>query len=389
MSVGQVAAIGRRRNSPIALAVLALGTFAIGTDGHIVIGLLDKIADGFGVSSSRAGQLVTVFALCYALFAPMCGWLFGGFDRKTAIRIASCAFILGNAICWLAASYPVMVAGRVIAAFGAGMFTPLAFTIATTLAGDARRGIALSAVFGGMTIAMLIGVPVGAYLGQRIGWHLVFLIIGVIGVVDLMLLNAFLPTMPQSVRTTLTERLAPAKDRAVLITLSITLAGVLSEFTLYTYISVVFEGVEVASRSILPVILFTFGFGALVGNVAVGIATDRLGPRRTLLAALGAQTALMPAIFLVRHTPAAASCVSFAWGIVSYMYLVPIQHKLLELAKSAGQMTMSLNSSAIYLGIAGGGALGGLALAHFGIASLPVLSAALGLGVLAVIGRKF
>jgi predicted MFS family arabinose efflux permease len=244
-------------------------------------------------------------------------------------------------------------------------------------------------VFGGMTIAMLIGVPVGAYLGQRIDWHLVFLIIGAIGVVDLALLNAFLPAMPPSARTTLWERLAPVNDHAVLITLSITLAGVLSEFTLYTYISAVFEGVEMLSRGILPIILFTFGFGALVGNTAVGIATDRLGPRWTLLAALGAQTALMPAIFLVRHLPMAAICASFAWGIVSYMYLVPIQHKLLELAKSGGQMTMSLNSSAIYLGIAGGGALGGLALAHFGVASLPILSAALGIGVLAVIVCKF
>jgi predicted MFS family arabinose efflux permease len=373
----------------IALAVLALGTFAIGTDGHIVIGLLEKIAAGFGVSSARAGQLVTVFALCYALFAPVCGWLFGGFDRKTAIRISSAVFILGNAVCWLAPNYPTMLAGRVIAAFGAGMFVPLAFTIATNLTSDARRGVALSVVFGGMTIAMLIGVPLGAYLGSRIDWHLVFLIIGAIGVLDLALLSAFLPAMPQGARTTFGERLAPLQSRAVLITLAITFAGVLSEFTLYTYISVVFEGIQLATHAILPAILFAFGFGALAGNIAVGIATDRLGPRRTLLAAFAVQTVLMPTLFLLRHIPAAAIGASFAWGIASYMYLVPIQHKLLELAKTAGQMTMSLNSSAIYLGIAAGGALGGLSLAQFGAASLPVLSATLGIGVLAVIVRRF
>ena len=386
---GQATAIERGAGRTIALAVLALGTFAIGTDGHIVIGILDRIAAGFGVSNARAGQLVTVFALCYALFAPLCGWLFGGFDRKTAIRFSSVVFILGNAVCWLAPNYSVMVAGRIVAAFGAGMFVPLAFTIATNLTSDARRGVALSVVFGGMTIAMLIGVSAGAYLAQRMDWHLVFLIIGAAGVVDLVLLSAFLPAMPQSARTTLSERIAPVRNRAVLITLSITLAGVLSEFTLYTYISVVFEGVEMWSRGILPVVLFTFGGGALAGNIAVGLATDRLGPRRTLLAAFGAQTALMPTLFLVRHVPAAAIGVSFAWGIASYMYLVPIQHKLLELAKTAGQMTMSLNSSAIYLGIAAGGALGGLSLAHFGIASLPILSAALGVGVLALIVRNF
>jgi MFS transporter, DHA1 family, inner membrane transport protein len=389
MSGGQAAATEHIGGRTIALAVLALGTFAIGTDGHIVIGLLDKIADRFGVSNARAGQLVTVFALCYALFAPVCGWLFGGSDRKTAIRIAAGVFILGNAICWLAPSYPEMLVGRITAAFGAGMFVPLAFTIATNLTSDARRGVALSVVFGGMTIAMLIGVPAGAWLGQRMDWHLVFLIIGAIGSIDLVLLTIFLPDMPQSLGATFRERLAPIKNRAILITLSITLAGVLSEFTLYTYISVVFAGVEIGGHGILPIILFTFGFGALAGNIAVGFATDRLGPRRTLLAAFGAQTVLMPTLFLVRHIPAAAIGISFGWGIASYMYLVPIQHKLLELAKTAGQMTMSLNSSAIYLGIAAGGALGGLSLAHLGIASLPVLAAVLGIGVFAVIMREF
>ena len=383
MGSTEAAAIGRAGGRTAALAVLALGTFAIGTDGHIVIGLLDRIAAGFGVSDARAGQLVTVFALGYALFAPICGWLFGGFDRKAAIGIAAAIFILGNAACWLAPDYPVMLAGRVVAAFGAGMFVPLAFTIATNLTSDARRGVALSVVFGGMTIAMLIGVPLGAWLAQRIDWHRIFLIIGAIGALDLALLNAFLPAMPQTARATLAERLAPVRNRAVLLTLSITLAGVLSEFTLYTYISVVIAG------AILPVVLFTFGFGALAGNIAVGIATDRLGPRRTLLAAFGAQTALMPTLFLVRDNPPAALAVSFGWGIASYMYLVPIQHRLLELAKTAGQMTMALNSSAIYLGIAAGGALGGLSLAHLGLASLPALAAALGVTVLAVIVRAF
>jgi predicted MFS family arabinose efflux permease len=389
MSSGQTIAIQPAAGRTIALAVLALGTFAIGTDGHIVIGLLDHIAAGLRVSDPRAGQLVTVFALCYALFAPICGWVFGGLDRKKAIRIAACVFILGNAVCWIAPSYQVIVAGRVTAAFGAAIFVPLAFTIATSLTSAARRGVALSVVFGGMTIAMLIGVPVGAYLGRLIDWHAVFLIIGAIGVVDLVLLTAFLPPMPQDTRWTLGERLAPVRHRAVLITLSITLAGVLSEFTLYTYISVVFEGVNMLGRGILPVVLFAFGAGALAGNIAVGIATDQLGPRRTLLAAFGAQTALMPMLFLVRHVPAAAIGVSIAWGITSYMYLVPIQHKLLEVAKTSGQMVMSLNSSAIYLGIAAGGALGGVSLQYFGIASLPLVAAALGVGVLAVIVRVF
>jgi predicted MFS family arabinose efflux permease len=381
--------VDRRPRRTVSLVVLAIGTFAIGTDGHIVIGLLDRIAADFQVSYSQSGQLVSVFALCYALFAPVCGWLFGGYDRKKSIQIASSAFILGNALCYLAKSYDVMVLGRVIAAFGAGMFTPLAFTLATDLVDDARRGMALSIVFGGMTVAMVLGVPLGSYLGRIADWHLVFLIIAIIGIVNLLLLSVLLPALPPGRQTTLRDRLAPVQDRTVLLTLSITFVAVLSEFTLYTYISVVLDGIELFSRPILPVFLFTFGAGALIGNVLVGIATDRLGSRRTLLAALALQTLLVPTIFLVRAWPQIVVPAGFAWGIVSYMYLVPIQHKLLEPSKSAGQMTMALNSSAIYLGIACGGALGGIALATAGVTSLPILSVILGVFVLSVIWRRF
>jgi len=185
-------------------------------------------------------------------------------------------------------------------------------------------------------------------------------------------------------RTTLWERLSPAKDPAVLTTLSITFVGVLSDYALYTYISVVFAGAEMPARSILPSVLFAFGLGALSGNLLSGVATDTLGPRRTLLAALGVQTLALPTLFLVRQVPMAALGVTFVWGVVSYIYLIPIQHKLLALAKMAGQMTLSLNSSAIYFGIACGGALGGLALAKFGVAGLPILATAFGVVALLV-----
>ena len=381
--------VDRRPYRSIALVLLAVGTFAIGTDGHIVIGLLDRIAADFRLSDSQSGQLVSVFALCYALFAPVAGWLFGGSDRKTSIQFASVAFVLGNAFCYIAQSFDVMLAGRVIAAFGAGMFTPLAFTLATDLVDAARRGLALSIVFGGMTVAMVMGVPVGSYLGRVADWHLVFLIIAIVGTVNLLLLSVLLPALPPGTRTTLRDRLAPVHDRTVLLTLSITCVAVLSEFTLYTYISVVLDGVELFSRPILPVFLFSFGAGAMLGNVLVGIATDRLGSRRTLLAALGLQTLLVPTIYMVRGWPGSVIPAGFAWGIVSYMYLVPIQHKLLELSKNTGQMTMALNSSAIYLGIAGGGVLGGIALASAGMTGLPILSTILGVFVLSVIWHRF
>ncbi|WP_178130698.1 MFS transporter [Reyranella sp. CPCC 100927] len=374
---------------PVTLAVLALGAFAIGTDGYMVIGVLDKIAATYGVSSAQAGQLVTVFSFCYALFAPLCGWLFSAYDRRSAILMASSAFIAGNVLCGFADTYVAMMVGRVVAALGAGMFMPLAFTIATSVSAPARRGTALSIVFGGMTVATALGVPFGTWLGQVIDWRLLFLIIAAMGAVKFVMLAALLPALPPDGPTTLWARLAPVGDRRVLTTVSITFLAVLSEYVFYSYVTVVFADVDFLGSAVLPAILLAFGIGAIIGNIVVGIVTDRLGPRRVLLLALAAQTLLLAAIYLLRQVPLAAIAASFAWGAVSYMYLVPIQHKLLDLSKAAGQMTLALNSSAIYLGIGCGGALGGIALATLGVPSLPVLALVLGIVTLVLIYARF
>ena len=133
----------------------------------------------------------------------------------------------------------------------------------------------------------------------------------------------------------------------------------------------------------------SFGFGTILGNIVVGFATDRFGPRRILIAAVAVQTLLMPSIVLARDVPGLPIAISFAWGIVSYMYLVPIQHRLVELSRDAGPMTLSLNFSAMYLGATGGGALGGAVLAVSGVSGLAVGAAAFGALALAIILRRF
>ena len=379
----------RRPDSRLTLAVLGIGTFAIGTDGYIVIGLLDEISRGLRVSASVAGQLVTMFSLTYALCAPVSGWLCGGIDAKRTIQAAAIFFIIGNVICYCASGYPILALGRVVAALGASLYVPLAFAIASRLVPDERRGKALSIVFGGMTVASALGLPLGTYLGQAGDWHFIFLAIAVIGALDLVLLTRLLPPIAPTGPSNLLERLAPIRNRAVQLTLLMTLLVVLSEYTFYSYISVMFESATFNGSRVLPAILLAFGIGAIAGNVAVGQATDALGPRRVLIFAVTAQTALLPILYRLIASPLAAVGVAFCWGVVSYMYLVPIQHKLVDLSKQAGQMTLSLNASAIYIGIGGGGALGGLALATMGVGSLAVLAPALGILSLVIILATF
>lgn len=370
----------------LALAMLGFGSFAIGTDSHIVIGMLDRVAHGLAVTGPEAGQLVTMFSLTYALSAPFSGWLLGAVDRRHALVLAFGVFVVGNLVCGIAGGYAVMALGRCLSAIGAGMFTPLAFAIATDLVRPERRGVALSIVFGGMTVALAFGVPAGLWVVQFVDWHWVFLCIAALSTIMAVLLMGLLPRLPQPARTTLHERLRPAANPRVLAALIMAFLVVLSEFTLYAYIGIVFAQERAA---ILPAVLMGFGLGTILGNVVVGVVTDHFGPRRILIGAVVVQTMLLPSIVLARDVPGLPIAIAFAWGIVSYMYLVPIQHRLVELSRDAGPMTLSLNSSAMYLGISGGGAVGGALLAVAGVSGLAVGAAIIGAVALTIILRRF
>lgn len=370
----------------LALAMLGLGAFAIGLDSHIVIGMLDRVAHGLAASGPEAGQLVTVFSLTYALSSPLCGWLFGGIDRRRALAVATLVFAAGNLVCGIAPSYAVMALGRVLAGVGAGMFIPLAFAVATSLVPPERRGVALSVVFGGMTVALALGVPAGTWAAGFIDWHVMFLGIAALGLVMAGLLAVFLPSLAPPAAAGLRERLRPAGDPRVLSALTMTFLIVLGEYALYAYIGIVFGA---ARADVLPAVLMAFGIGTFLGNFAVGFATDRFGPRRILVGAVAAQSILLPAIVIARDVPGLPVAIAFLWGIVSYMYLVPIQHRLVDLARDAGPMTLSLNSSAIYLGIAGGGATGGAVLAVAGVEGLAAAAGLLGALALGIILRRF
>jgi predicted MFS family arabinose efflux permease len=368
-----------------ALAALALGTFATGTESHVVIGVLAPIARTMAVSDSQAGQLVTAYAVAYALLAPLCGWLVGTIGRRAGALMAVAIFASGNLACALAGSYEALMLGRVVAGWGAAMFVPAAFAIATELVPESRRGVALSVVFGGMTVASAMGVPLGTYAARFFDWHGIFAVLALVTLGTLGLLAILLPPLARPAPAGLRARLAPLASPGVTGALAITIVSVGAEFTFYSYISIAFAD----AAALLPFVLLAFGIGSILGNLAVDVLTDRYVPRSILLAALTTQAMLLPLLYLARHQPVPAVSIALGWGIVSYMYLVPVQHRLLALAPEAGPLVLALNSSGIYVGIAGGGAIGGATLALAGVASLPLLAAGIGLCGAALAWRRF
>ncbi|MFF3752560.1 MFS transporter [Streptomyces sp. NPDC002018] len=345
-------------STPPVLWLLAVGTFAIGTDAFVIAGVLPEIARDLQVSTGAAGQLITVFSLTYALFAPVSATFTGSLSRRTVLASGLGVFVVGNVLSATGDSYGWVMAGRVVAALGAASYTPQASAAAASLVPEEHRGRALGIVIGGLTVATALGVPVGTLIGGAASWRATLWAVAALGVVAL-LGALLLPRLAPAGRHPLAVRLSGLRSPAVLITLTVTLLAVTSEHLVYTYIGPVLDDVT-DGGSRLSLLLFVFGVGAVAGNAIAGRATDRLGNRAVLLLAVGGMTldlALMP---LWSRSLGAATLALFVWGATGWMYLVPQQHRLLSLSEESGPFTVALNSSALYLGIGLGGAVGGL-----------------------------
>jgi predicted MFS family arabinose efflux permease len=371
------------------LCLMAAGTFAIGTDAFIVAGVLPEISATFAIGAAQAGQLISVFALAYMLFAPVCAWLMGNLDRKRILQIALLLFIAGNLACAFSDSYLQAVLGRILAALGAASFTPQAAAAAGTLVAEKRKGLAISIVYGGMTLAIALGIPFGTFLAKLIGWREIFLFIAGLAGVALLGLSWVLGEMATPEKHTLGERLAPLRQKAVLTTLLITFFAVCSEHIVYSYVSVLLGDTRLGPEAILPLALLVFGLGAVIGNFASGMLTDTLGSNFVLLLSVGIQTLSLFLLAFSAESPWWVLAIFLVWGITGWMYLVPIQHHLLSMSRRFGALTVSLNSAVLYAGIAAGGMLGGLTLYALPGRALPVLSLPPGVVALLLTLRYF
>lgn len=371
----------------LTLCLMATGTFAIGTDAFIVAGILDEISGTFAVSPAQAGQLISIFALAYMLFAPLTAWLLGNLNRKHILQLALVLFIAGNLVCAYADSFLQMSAGRVLAALGAACYTPQAAAAAVGLVAEKRRGLAISIVYGGMTLAIALGIPFGTFLARLIGWREIFLLIALLGAVSLLGLSLALSAIAAPGKHTLKERLAPLRQKAVLTTLLITFFAVCSEHIVYSYVSVLLKNTQFGPEAILPIALLVFGIGAVIGNFVSGLLTDTFGSKFVLLFSVSIQTVSLFLLTFYVSSPWWVLAIFLVWGITGWMYLVPIQHHLLSLSKRFGALTVSLNSSVLYAGIAAGGMLGGLTLYSLPAFYLPLFS--LPLGVIALLLTLF
>jgi predicted MFS family arabinose efflux permease len=370
-----------------ALVWLALGAFAIGTEGFMIAGLLPALARDLDVDLSAAGHLVTAFALAYAIGAPVMAVLTAGLERRRLLAGAMGSFALANLLAALAPSYGALLVARLLLALSAASFMPAASGYAAALGGQERRGRALSAITTGLTVAIIAGVPLGVLVGQGFGWRVTFF--GVAGLAALSLLGilARLPRQPLGVTAGLGERLALARRRDVLGVLVTSVLTVAGTFTIYTYLAAFIADVAGLGAQALAPVLLGFGLASALGAQFSGSAVDRWGARRTVIVggglallaylALSLGAALGPGQAMPIVLPAI-----LVWGLASWGLITAQQARLVALAPTLAPVSLSMNSSAIYLGSAMGAAAGALVVAEGATEQLGWVAAGFGLAAL-------
>jgi predicted MFS family arabinose efflux permease len=370
---------------------LTLGAFAIGTEGFMIAGLLPALAHDLHVGLPAAGHLVTVFSLGYAIGAPVMAVLTAGLERKRLLAVAMGGFALANLLAALAPGYAGLMGARLLLALSAASFMPAAGGYAAGLGGPERQGRALSMVIGGLTVAIIAGVPLGVLLGAAFGWRATFLGVGATAAFSLVGILAWLPRQPPSVIASLGERMALAKRADVLSVLAASVLTVASTFTVYTYLGVFMQAVTGLGPRGLAMVLLVFGVASAVGIRIGGSAADHWGARRTVICGCGLVLLAYLALALGAALEQAAMEVLLPaivlWGFASWGVMTAQQARLVTLAPDLAPVSLSLNSSAIYLGSATGTAVGALLIADGAVRMLGEVAAFIALtALLTVLG---
>ncbi|WP_228990012.1 MFS transporter [Streptomyces sp. DH8] len=355
------AAGAREGKLPFVVWVLAAGTFLMGTTEFVIAGLLPQIADDLGTSVSHAGLLITAFAIGMIVGGPTMALATLRLPRRLTLVAALTVFALGHLIAALSSSFTVVLAARVVTALATGAFWAVGFVIVTAAAGPARATRAVGVMMGGLTLANVVGVPIGSFVGQYTGWRGPFWALALLAGLAAVYVGRFLPATQQraevsvraEVRALRQGRLWLALAAAVLI-----MGGVLAT---YTYITPLLTDRAGIPSGAVPLVLIVFGLGALGGTAIGGRLGDRRPTATTITAATVTALALL-ALIPLSTSPVTAVVLVFVMALAGFTVNPVVTALAVRFAGSAPTLTSALTTSAYNTGIAAGSALAGTAL---------------------------
>ncbi|MDI3402735.1 MFS transporter [Streptomyces cavernicola] len=347
---------------PLALLALAIGAFGIGTTEFVIMGLLPEVAADFDVSIPLAGYLVTGYALGVVLGAPLMTALGTKVSRKRMLMLLMGLFIVGNVLSALAPVFGLMLAGRVVASLAHGAFFGIGSVVAADLVAPEKKAGAIAMMFTGLTVANVVGVPLGTFIGQSVGWRVTFGIVALLGVIGLLGVARLVPDMPKPEGVRLRHELAAFRNVQVLLAMAMTVLGFGGVFAAITYITPMMTEVAGFAGTSVTWLLVLFGLGMVGGNLIGGRFADRaLMPM--LYVSLGALALVLALFTLTAHDKIASAVTIVLIGALGFATVPPLQKRVLDQAAGAPTLASAVNIGAFNLGNALAAWLGGLVIA--------------------------
>ncbi|MFT5532886.1 MAG: DHA1 family inner membrane transport protein [Candidatus Paceibacteria bacterium] len=367
---------------PLALLVLALSAFAIGTTEFVILGLLPDVASNLSVSIPSAGWLITGYALGVAIGAPIMAIATASLPRKRALLILMGIFIFGNVLCAVATDYGFLMTARVITSLCHGAFFGIGSVAAASLVPAHKQASAVALMFTGLTLANVLGVPLGTALGQFAGWRSTFYAVAALGVVSFIWLLLVLPSNAEQKKTDLRREFQQLRNAGIWVALFTTVLFASAMFALFTYIAPLLGEVTGVSPTGVTWTLFLIGLGLTIGNYIGG----RLADWRLSTALAGIFTAMALASAAIHWTSVALIPVEinlFLWAMAGFAAVPALQINVMKFGKEAPNLASTLNIAAFNVGNAIGAWVGGMVIAGgFGLSAVPLAAASLALAAL-------
>ncbi|PXY17257.1 MFS transporter [Prauserella endophytica] len=372
---------------PIALLALAIGAFGIGTTEFVMMGVLPEAAADFGVSIPAAGYLISAYALGVVVGAPLLTVFAVRLPRKTMLMSMMVLFIAGNALFALAPNHEFGVFFRFLAGLPHGAFFGAGAVVASSLVGAGEKAKAVSMMFMGLTLANVIGVPLGTLLGQQVGWRATFLLVALIGAAALMSIAKLVPHQGRPAEASLRGELAAFRRPQVWLALAIVTFGLGGGFACLSYVTPMMTDVAGFQPATVTLLLSLAGLGMTLGNFLGGRLADR-APMPALCGALFGLGTVLTAFTVTAHSKIGAAITIFLVGVAAFMVGPILQARVMEKAGGSPSLVSAAVQSAFNIANSIGAYLGGLVIAGgMGLVApnwVGALLAALGLGLAAV-----